>query len=138
MLENLRPPGPDLPVTPEPSWQRQRHDVITYPTSLAGSGTPRWKPGSRRHEHSRISSRSLARTCPSAHVNKCQPARDRQGGISSKCGQLTRSRTGCRRGGRKSGPRPKKPLIKARGDGEGREGELDNVHAVRSHLQRTA
>lgn len=78
---SLSSAGPDFSVILKPSWQRRQEDVITYPTSLADSGTPRWKLGSRQHEHNHTSSDSLAQTCPSAQVNKCQRARNRQGNL---------------------------------------------------------
>lgn len=53
--------------------------VMTHPPSPAGSGTPRWTPGSRRREHSCISSGSQDRTCPSAHVNRCQGGEESSG-----------------------------------------------------------
>lgn len=52
---------------------------MTYPPSPAGSGTPRWTPGSRRRAHSCISSGSQDRTCPSAHVNRCQGGEESSG-----------------------------------------------------------
>lgn len=70
-------------AAPKPSWQRHQEDVITYPTSLAYSGTPRLQLGSHRREHNHTSSDSLAQTCPSAHVNKRQRAKNHQGDLFS-------------------------------------------------------
>lgn len=79
----LRVLRPDLSAAPKPSWQRHQEDVTTYPTSLAYSGTPRLQLGSHRREHNHTSSDSLAQTCPSAHVNKRQRAKNRQGDLFS-------------------------------------------------------
>ncbi len=73
--------GPDSSVVAKPSWQRHHDDVITYPTNLADSGTPRWQLGSRQHEHNHTSSGSPAQMCPSAQVNKCQRAKNYQGNL---------------------------------------------------------
>lgn len=75
LLGKLLSPGWGFSVTKEPKRQRrqrQRRPVMTYLPSLAGSGTPRWTPGSRRREHSCISSGSQDQMCPSVRAKRGQ------------------------------------------------------------------